>query len=245
MWFQSYTWSQRQIVRNVVIDEKVLRQLMREMGRVRREMAGKDFVRYRESFGGHTAFLQLKVLVPVCLDCWGLELGIPPRVPTVSPDDWELDLLLLGFHPEVIEELKTDISAGVGPVQGPWCFVCGRWLPWWEDEDGCYTKEVDFADYFGFEEKESPVVSKAMRKRIVQMYGRKCFACGRTLTADEITIDHIVARSRGGAGDEVNLQVLCKECNNAKGDTLVEEKEAILHFPMRPVPSDAYEGVTW
>ncbi len=123
--------------------------------------------------------------------------------------------------------------------------MCGGWLPWWEDEDGCYTKEVDFSDYFGFWDKEHPSASKAMRKRIIQMYGRKCFACGRELTIDEITIDHIVARSRGGTGDQVNLQVLCEKCNNVKGDTLVEKKEAVLHFPMRPVPSDAYEGVIW
>lgn len=227
------------------MNEKSLRQIMREFGEMRCEMAGKDFVRYRESFGGHTTFLRLKVLVPFCPDCWNLEPDAPPGVPTVSSDNWELDLLLLGFDPEVIEELKTDISAGVGEERGPWCFACGGWLPWWEDEDGCYTKEVDFADYFGFEEKEHPTVRKAMRKRIIQTYGRKCFACGQTLAADEITIDHIVARSRGGAGDQVNLQVLCKECNRAKDDTPVEEKEAVLHFPMRPIPSDAYEGVTW
>ena len=123
--------------------------------------------------------------------------------------------------------------------------MCGGWLPWWEDEDGCYTKEVDFSDYFGFLDKEHPSASKAMRKRIIRMYGRKCFACGRELTVDEITIDHIVARSQSGTGDQVNLQVLCEKCNTVKGNTVVEEKEAVLHFPMRPVPSDAYEGVTW
>jgi 5-methylcytosine-specific restriction endonuclease McrA len=141
--------------------------------------------------------------------------------------------------------LKTEIDDGVGSERGPWCFVCGEWLPWWESEEGCYTKEVDFADYFAFEEKEHPAVRRTMRKHILQMYGRKCFACGKTLSDDEITIDHIVARSRGGTGDQANLQVLCGECNRTKGDTMVEESEAVLHFPMRPVPSDAYEGVTW
>jgi len=145
----------------------------------------------------------------------------------------------------VIKELKSNIGEGIEPERGPWCYVCGDWLPWWEHEDGCYTKEIYFADYFGFDEREHPAVSKALKKRIVQMYGRKCFACGRTLTVGEITIDHIVARSLGGTGDQVNLQVLCNKCNNAKGDTWVEEKGAVLHFPMRPVPSDAYEGVTW
>ena len=100
------------------MDKKVIRQLMRELYETRHEMAGKDFVRYRESFGGHTAFLRLKVLVPICPDCCSLELETIPRVPTVSADNWELDLLLLGFHPEVIEELKDDISEGIGPERG-------------------------------------------------------------------------------------------------------------------------------
>lgn len=218
---------------------------MREFLEMRREMAGDAFVHYRESFGGHTTFLQLKVLVPVCSDCWFEEPGVSGGIPVVSPDNWELDLLLLGFHPSVIEKLKADIDAGVEPERGPWCFVCGERLPWWEIEDGCYTKEIDFADYFRFEGKEHPSVRKAMRNRIVKMYGRKCFACGRTLSDGEITIDHIVARSHGGTGDQVNLQVLCEACNSSKGDSAAEMKEAILHFPMRPVPSDAYEDVTW
>lgn len=227
------------------MDKKLLRRLIRELGEARRELAEKDFVRYRESFGGHATFLRLKVLVPLCADCWSSEPEMNFTVPTISSDNWELDLLLLGFHPEVIEELKDDISEGVEEERGPWCFVCGNWLPWWEDEDGCYTKEVHFADYFGFEEKAHPDVRKAMKRRLIQMYGRKCFACGQTLTTDDLTIDHIVARSQGGTGDQVNLQVLCKECNSAKADIPVEGREAVLHFLMRPVPSDAYEGVTW
>lgn len=208
-------------------------------------MAGKEFVRFRESFGGHTAFLRLKVLVPVCPDCYGLDMEALTRVPTVNPDSWETDLLLLGFNPKVVEKLKVDIGEGIEPERGPWCYVCGDWLPWWENEEGCYTKEVEFAEYFGFEKKEHPDVRRAMRKLIIGMYERECFACGQKLSDDEITIDHIVARSRGGTGDQVNLQVLCEKCNNSKGDTPAKGKDAVLHFPMRPVPSDAYEGVTW
>lgn len=208
-------------------------------------MAGKDFVRFRESFGGHTALLQIKVLVPVCPDCYGLDMGAPVRVPTVNSDGWETDLLLLGFPPKVIEKLQIDIDEGIEPERGPWCYVCGDWLPWWENEEGCYTKEVEFTDYFSFEEKEHPDVRKWMKKRIIEMYGRKCFSCNKILSDDEITIDHIVARSRGGTGNQFNLQVLCEKCNNSKGDKAAVDKKAILHFPMRPVPSDDYEGVTW
>ncbi len=222
-----------------------MEQIIREFGDERREMAGKDFVHYRESFGGHTTFLQLKVLVPVCPDCWVSELRMPYRAPTISPGNWDVDLLLLGFHPQVIEKLKNDIGEGVGPERGPWCFICGEWIPWWDSEEGCFTEEVEFAEYFGFIERQNHSVSKAMRKSVVEIYGRKCFACGRALSKREITIDHIVARSCGGTGDQINLQVLCEKCNSSKGSTSAVHKKAVLHFPMRPVPSDAYEGVTW
>lgn len=93
-------------------NEGLRRQIMREFIEMRREMAENDFAHYRESFGGYTTFLQLKVLVPICSDCWFETPGVSPGVPAVSPDNWELDLLLLGFHPNVIEKLKVDIDAG-------------------------------------------------------------------------------------------------------------------------------------
>jgi 5-methylcytosine-specific restriction endonuclease McrA len=221
------------------------RQLIQGFYTLRREMAESDFVCFRGELGGSTTFLRLRVLVPVCPDCWSLDPTATSAVPNIMADNWELDLILLGFHPDVIAELRADVSEGIGEERGPWCHECGTWLPWWEEEGGCFTKEVDFADYFGFREKENPAVSKEMRKRIIKMYGRKCFACGRKLATNGITIDHIVARSKGGTGDQINLQLLCKNCNNAKSNTQVQQKEAILHFPVRPVPSDAYEGVTW
>jgi hypothetical protein len=227
------------------VDNHVLGQLMRELGIERRDMGAKVFVHYRESFGEHTTFLRLKVLVPVCPDCWMTDPRMSYQVPNISSESWDVDLLLLGFHPQTIEKLKTDIMEGVESERGPWCFICGEWIPWWEKEGGCYTKEVEFAEYFGLVEKENPSISKSMRKRIVGMYGRKCFACGRALSKDEITVDHIVARSLGGSGDQVNLQVLCERCNGSKGDIVAVDKEAVLHFPMRPVPSEAYEDVTW
>lgn len=219
--------------------------MMRELIETRREMAGQAFVHYRESFGGHNTFLRLKVLVPICPECWISELRMPYKVPPVSPNGWDIDLLLLGFHPRVVDKLKEDIDEGVGPERGPWCFVCHEWIPWWKNDEGCYIKEVDFAEYFGFQEKEEPSISKATKKRIVRMYGSRCFSCGRTLSKEEITIDHIVACLNGGTGDQVNLQILCSKCNSTKGNAVATERESVLHFPMRPVPSDAYEGVTW
>ncbi len=42
----------------------------------------------------------------------------------------------------------------------------------------------------------------------------QCVVCGRT---EDLAIDHIVPRARGGGDEEENLQTLCRFCNTQKG----------------------------
>ena len=50
----------------------------------------------------------------------------------------------------------------------------------------------------------------------------KCNGCGVLFPYRNMTVDHIVARSKGG-GDEVeNLQLICGACNSVKGDRTQE-----------------------
>lgn len=58
-------------------------------------------------------------------------------------------------------------------------------------------------------------------------------------------MDHIVAVSRGGVTEVANLQPLCEPCNQEKADRGVEVIEITLTFPLRPPPSDAFEGIFW
>ncbi len=57
--------------------------------------------------------------------------------------------------------------------------------------------------------------SKRKRERIRVRDGHKCVLCGRT---ENLTIDHILPRCRGGGSDEENLATLCRDCNQAKAD---------------------------
>ena len=51
-----------------------------------------------------------------------------------------------------------------------------------------------------------------------------CQYCGYSGPAAELTIDHVVPMSRGGAGDEwQNLVVACKRCNWRKANHLPDE----------------------
>lgn len=58
-------------------------------------------------------------------------------------------------------------------------------------------------------------VSGEQRERIMQRDNRRCVRCG---SDSRLTIDHIHPRSKGGSGEDVNLQVLCHSCNSSKNN---------------------------
>ena len=54
------------------------------------------------------------------------------------------------------------------------------------------------------------------RLRLIKSLGARCACCGETVWWN-LTIDHIVPKSRGGKDVRSNLQVLCWGCNKSKG----------------------------
>ncbi len=72
------------------------------------------------------------------------------------------------------------------------------------------------------------------RKNILIRDRYTCQFCGRTLAASELTLDHVVPRSRGGRTDWDNLVACCHRCNNLKGDRLPEEAGIALRRQPRP-----------
>lgn len=61
---------------------------------------------------------------------------------------------------------------------------------------------------------------KDARDLFIQEGGRVCAICGKQMSKDETTIDHIIPLSKGGADIIQNMQLACLACNNAKGDNL-------------------------
>lgn len=51
---------------------------------------------------------------------------------------------------------------------------------------------------------------------VIQRDG-KCVECG---TTQQLTVDHIIPRSRGGLDILANLQTLCERCNQRKGSRI-------------------------
>lgn len=63
------------------------------------------------------------------------------------------------------------------------------------------------------------------RKNVLKRDNHKCQYCGST---NNLTIDHIIPKSRGGEDSWENLVTACIRCNNKKGDRTPEEAGMVL-----------------
>jgi 5-methylcytosine-specific restriction endonuclease McrA len=80
-----------------------------------------------------------------------------------------------------------------------------------------------------------PQQSRALsRKNILLRDRNTCQFCGCVFPSSELTLDHVVPRSRGGRSTWENLVACCYRCNNSKGDRTPEE--AGLKLARRPRP---------
>jgi 5-methylcytosine-specific restriction endonuclease McrA len=62
-----------------------------------------------------------------------------------------------------------------------------------------------------------------------------CQYCGEQPGRHELTVDHVIPRSRGGATTWENVVAACATCNHRKGDRLPEEaRMKLLAQPARP-----------
>jgi 5-methylcytosine-specific restriction endonuclease McrA len=59
---------------------------------------------------------------------------------------------------------------------------------------------------------------RQMVERLLSRDGRCCAICNKALRFADITLDHVIPRSRGGSNDEQNLRILCAPCNNGRHD---------------------------
>src|SRR6185436_11296231 len=60
--------------------------------------------------------------------------------------------------------------------------------------------------------------SSMKRLRIYMRDKFRCQYCGDKKGVSELTLDHILPRSRGGDNSPVNIVTACVACNNRKGD---------------------------
>jgi len=77
------------------------------------------------------------------------------------------------------------------------------------------------------------------RHRILSRDHYRCQYCGKRGTAFDLTLDHILPRSRGGRTVAENLVAACQTCNNRKGDRTPEE----ARMPLLTNPAALFYGL--
>lgn len=56
-----------------------------------------------------------------------------------------------------------------------------------------------------------------LRERIFARDGYRCVYCAGVFPAEQLSLDHVQPRMRGGDNSEGNLVTACKACNTKKG----------------------------
>ncbi len=74
------------------------------------------------------------------------------------------------------------------------------------------------------EYRRIPHQTRALSRKNILLRDRNCCQyCQVVLTAGELTLDHVMPRSRGGLSTWENLVACCHDCNRRKGNQLLHE----------------------
>ncbi len=77
------------------------------------------------------------------------------------------------------------------------------------------------------------------RKSIFMRDGFRCQYCLKPFSANALTLDHVIPKSRGGKSDFSNLTSSCFSCNNKKGDKTPDE--ARMFLAVKPMPFSLHQ----
>ncbi len=85
------------------------------------------------------------------------------------------------------------------------------------------------------EYRRIPHQTRALSRKNILMRDRySCQYCHRTLPSSELTLDHVIPRSRAGETTWENLVTCCHPCNNRKGSRTPDEANMKLARVPRP-----------
>ena len=74
------------------------------------------------------------------------------------------------------------------------------------------------------EYRRIPHQTRALSRKNILLRDRNCCQyCQVVLTAGELTLDHVIPRSRGGLSTWENLVACCHSCNRRKGNQMLHE----------------------
>lgn len=62
------------------------------------------------------------------------------------------------------------------------------------------------------------------------VHTRFCYYCGKQVSRQKVTVDHVVPRSKGGSNSSRNKVDACRPCNEAKGSLSIEEFRLVMAY---------------
>lgn len=79
------------------------------------------------------------------------------------------------------------------------------------------------------------VTSRPTRQNIYTRDANHCQYCGNVFAVEDLTLDHVFPKSRGGKNTWKNLVTCCKKCNQRKGNRTPEESGIhLIEAPYEP-----------
>lgn len=90
------------------------------------------------------------------------------------------------------------------------------------------------------------IYSGMQRKEIYDKAEGHCQLCGRKITPNTMTIDHIIPFADGGSNELDNLQAVCKQCNQLKANIYPEQfLDRITEIFMYQMEKKYTDNLTW
>jgi 5-methylcytosine-specific restriction endonuclease McrA len=219
--------------------------LTHSLGQFEKNEVLNFYARERRAHCTFMEIMNLWLVVPYCLRCKLVDSLDGIVYPYISKQNWKSQL---GWEAGEAVLLKTEES-----IQDDidFAFLCHRCRanlrPWHGDEMSVGTLHVEEHFAIPLETLGHRKPSRELVARIKKLYDYQCFCCGKheRFPRNILHLDHVLPQSRGGTAAFRNLQPLCVECGNAKGDRLPEEVDVFSTVFFSAPPSDSYEGLFW
>lgn len=202
------------------------------------------YVRERRHNCTFREIMNLWLRVPYCCTCAVSEPLTEYHAADITGRNWRRDVAwTLGN--ETLGIIKTELRRN-----SDFALICKHCRtelrPWKGDEVWVVNDHIEEHYQIPLETPGRKSVSSKVRKKIIELYDRACFGCGATNTTNKkLHIDHILPQSKGGDSAFRNLQPLCKDCGNLKGDELPEEVDVYSDIYFGVYPLDGYAGLFW
>jgi hypothetical protein len=132
---------------------------------------------------------------------------------TYSLDEWKIQSLIYSISPAEFEKYKYIVSSPSMSVVIPKVIILNK--------DTKYISELKTVRF--------------SRKNVLSRDNYTCQYCSFRGSREELTLDHIIPRSKGGGNTFTNIVTSCKECNSKKGNkTLKEVGMKLIKQPETP-----------